>query len=284
LRKTSPFDRDGGYSTAITERGISIAGPRVNQALWRVTYEYLAARLPLPEWAFMNYGYTAVAPDTDSLELAASDEADRFCIQLYERVAGAVDLRGSDVLEVGSGRGGGASYMKRYLGPATVVGADLSRRAVRLCNRYRAIPGLRFVQGDALALPFPEGSFDAVVNVESSHCYPSMDDFLVEVHRVLRPGGHFLFADFRSGEKVRRLRDELARCPLDVVDEEVITANVVAALERDSDRKLRLIRQIVPRWLQSRFARFAAIEGSQTHEGFLAGRTQYQRFVLRKPA
>ena len=231
----------------------------------------------------MNYGYTAVGPHTDTLELPASEEADRYCIQLYERVAGAVDLRGSDVLEVGSGRGGGASYMKRYLGPATVVGADLSRRAVRLCNRYRAIPGLRYVHGDALSLPFPDGSFDAVVNVESSHCYPSMDAFLGEVHRVLRPGGHFLFADFRRSENVRRLQDELARCPLEVVDEEEITANVVAALERDSDRKLQLIRQVVPRWLQGRFMRFAAIEGSQTYEGFRAGRTHYLRYVLRKP-
>jgi SAM-dependent methyltransferase len=122
-----------------------------------------------------------------------------------------------------------------------------------------------------------------VVNVESSHCYPSMDAFLAEVHRVLRPGGHFLFADFRSSEKVRGLHEELARCPLEVVDQEAITANVVAALERDSDRKLRLIRQMIPRWLHAPFLRFAAIEGSQTHEGFLTGRTHYQRFVLRKP-
>jgi len=256
----------------------------VKQALWRVTYEFLAARLPLPEWAFMNYGYTAVAPDTDTLELEASDEADRFCIQLYERVAGPVDLHGSDVLEVGSGRGGGASYTKRYLGPATVVGADLSRWAVRLCNRYRGLPGLRYVHGDARSLPFPDGSFDAVVNVESSHCYPSMDAFLGEVHRVLRPGGHFLFADFRSHEELGGLHDELARCPLEVVDEEVITGNVVAALEHDSDRKLWLIRQMVPKWLQAPFIRFAAIEGSRTYEGFLVGRTSYLRYVLRKPA
>jgi hypothetical protein len=42
-----------------------------------------------------------------------------------------------------------------------------------------------------------------------------------------------------------------------------------------------LIRQIVPRWLQRSFMTFAAIEGSQMHEGFLAGRTHYLRAVLR---
>ena len=52
----------------------------------------------------------------------------------------------------------------------------------------------------------------------------------------------------------------------------------------DSDRKLWLIRKMVPKWLQAPFIRFAAIEGSQTYEGFLAGRTTYLRYVLRKPA
>jgi len=168
----------------------------------------------------MNYGYTAVAPDTDSLELAASDEADRFCIQLYERVAGAVDLRGSDVLEVGSGRGGGASYMKRYLGPATVVGADLSRRAVRLCNRYRAIPGLRFRPGRRAGAAVSRRILRRGRERRVVALLPVDGRFPRGGAPGVAAGGHFLFADFRSGEKVRRLQDELARCPLDVVDEE----------------------------------------------------------------
>jgi ubiquinone/menaquinone biosynthesis C-methylase UbiE len=45
------------------------------------------------------------------------------------------------------------------------------------------------VHGDAENLPFPQVSFDAVINVESAHCYGSIERFLAEVHRVLRPGG-----------------------------------------------------------------------------------------------
>jgi fatty-acid O-methyltransferase len=57
--------------------------------------------------------------------------------------------------------------------------------------------GLDFVQGDAQNLHFPDQSFDAVINVEGSHIYPNFERFLGEVARVLRPGGHFLYADFR---------------------------------------------------------------------------------------
>jgi SAM-dependent methyltransferase len=260
-----------------------MAGPRVNQALWRVTYRYLASRIPMPEWAFMNYGYAALGPETDRLDLEPRDEPDRYCIQLYDRVASRIDLTGCELLEVGSGRGGGSSYVKRYLRPAFVVGADLSLEAVRLCNRHRAFPGLVYVQGDAQALQFPDASFDAVLNVESSHCYPSMETFVSEVHRVLRPGGHFLFADFRPAKALPALHAQLAGAGLEVVEKEVITPNVVAALELDSDRKLALIGDMVPGWLQRPFARFAGIQGSRTHEDFRAGRTEYVRYVLRKP-
>ena len=49
--------------------------------------------------------------------------------------------------------------------------------------------GLDFVHGDAESLPFSDGSFDAVINVEASHAYPRLTRFLEEVVRVLRPGG-----------------------------------------------------------------------------------------------
>ncbi len=256
----------------------------LNQALWRVAYELLASRFPMPEWAFMNYGYTALPPLTDSPELDPSDEPDRYCIQLYHQVASRVDLTGSTLLEVGSGRGGGLSYVKRYLRPSLAIGVDLSAVAVRLCNRHRAVAGLVYDHGDARALQFPDSSFDAVLNVESSHCYPSMETFISEVHRVLRPGGHFLFADFRPAEVLPALHRQLCGCGLRVVEKEVITPNVLEALELDSDRKLGLIRATVPRWLQGPFRRFAGIRESQTHESFRTGRHEYVRYVLRKSA
>ena len=102
--------------------------------LWRACYELLATGVRAPDWTFMNYGYAAPAGEPQ-LSLAAADEPDRQCIQLYERVLADVDLTGLDVLEVGSGRGGGAAYLSRSRGARSGTGLDFSQRAVALSNR-----------------------------------------------------------------------------------------------------------------------------------------------------
>ena len=118
-------------------------------------------------------------------------------IQLYHRTATQADLSGKQVLEVSCGHGGGASYLVRTLHPASYTGLDLNPAGIDFCRKRHNLPGLDFVHGDAENLPFADQSFDAVINVEASHVYPHFPRFLAEVARVLRPGGHFLYADFR---------------------------------------------------------------------------------------
>jgi SAM-dependent methyltransferase len=172
--------------------------PTLRRGFNRVFYNYLSRLDRGGNVILMNYGYEDLDPQAAVIPMEAQDEPDRLCLQLYHRVAGSLDLQGKDVLEVGSGRGGGASYVKRALGPASVTGVDYSIEAVRFCQEHHKLDGLRYVHGDAEDLPCEEGSFDAVYNIESSHCYGNLRTFLGEVHRVLRPGGQCSWADFRT--------------------------------------------------------------------------------------
>jgi SAM-dependent methyltransferase len=257
------------------------AVPGLKKFLWRTWYDYLARSHRAPEWTFMNYGYATT--ETKAPVLGAADDADRHWIQLYHHVVGPIDLRGWTVLEVGSGRGGGSSFIKRYLKPERMIGVDLSKYAVQLSRARHRVDGLEFRVGDAENLPFDDGSFDAVINVESSHCYPSFNRFLEEVRRVLRPGGYFLYADFRNGQSVPAWRKSLQESGLTVIGESDITPNVLTALERDNERKLELIDRLVPRRLRASFLDFAAVKGSALFEGFKCGGFSYRSFVLRKP-
>ena len=257
--------------------------------MWRAVYEALGARVRTGDWAFMNYGYAptgtpaAAGTGVPALPLEPADEPDRLCIQLYARTVEGVDLAGRDVLEVGSGRGGGAQYLARYAGPRTVTGLDFSRSAVELSTRHRSGPGLRFRAGDAQATGLPDACVDVVVNVESSHCYGSMDAFVAEVHRVLRPGGHFVWADLRGQDDVADVRRRLTGSGLEMVDEEDVTDGVLRAMRLDNDRKAGLVRAWIPRPFQRAVRPFAGLEGTRNYVGFSDGSLRYLRAHLMKP-
>src|SRR5262245_51937556 len=120
--------------------------PGMKKVLWRAWYNFLARSQRASNWTFMNYGYGGSEGQT--VRLYVRDEPDRHWIQLYHHVAGAVDLKGCTVLEVGSGRGGGSSFVKRYLGPSRMIGVDLSKDAVDFCRKIHRIDGLEFRVGD----------------------------------------------------------------------------------------------------------------------------------------
>jgi ubiquinone/menaquinone biosynthesis C-methylase UbiE len=250
----------------------------------RAWYEGISVMDRKAHMVFMNYGWAGLDTGATLLPLLPDDEPDRYCIQLYHRVAGALDLTGLDVLEVGCGRGGGASFVMRYLKPKTITGLDLAANAVAFCRaHYCAVPGLTFVRGNAETLDFGDGVFDVVVNVESSHCYGAMDRFLAGVHRVLKPSGYLLYADHRDSVNVPMLRRQFLEAGLTIVEEERLNDAILRALALDNARKQMLIRAYVPQVLRCFFNQFAAMEGTQSiYETLRRGDKQYLRFVLRK--
>ncbi len=257
--------------------------PRVRQAMWRSFYSALASfSRRAAHWTFMNYGYL----DEDESRrptLAPADRDERYPIYLYHRVASQVDLSGREILEVGSGRGGGASYVKRYLGPRRVVGVDIAHSAVALCRRVHRVEGLEFRQGEAQALPVEDASFDAVLNVESSHCYPSIDRFLAEVMRALRPGGHFLYADLHHEATLRDFERACAAAGLEIVERADISAGVARALEEDSERRRRWSEENAPVFAQGAVQAFVGVRGTRVPRALARGSTLYLAYVMRKP-
>jgi ubiquinone/menaquinone biosynthesis C-methylase UbiE len=209
-----------------TERG---AFPRARRAAWKASYTVLSTVWRRPRWRFMNYGYIPPGP---AFPLAAAEEPERAFIGLYHQAVEGLDLAGRTVLEVGSGHGGGAAWLARHHGAASVTGVDRSAATVAQARALNGgVPGLAFQTGDAEALPFPDASFDVVVNIESSHCYGRMDRFVAEVARVLRPGGVFTWADMRSPPMLPDLDRVFAHPALEPLAASELNDGVLAALE-----------------------------------------------------
>jgi len=256
--------------------------PRLRQAISRRWYDYFSALDKDARVLVMNYGYAAL-DSTPPVELLREEEQDRYPLQMYHYLAGMVSWEGRDALEVGSGRGGGAAYIVRRFRPRSYVGLELSGKAVEFCAGHHRLPGLSFRQGNAEALPFEDASFDIVLNVESSLYYPDVPRFLAEVARVLRAGGHFIYADMRYLEELPEWREQLRASGLKMHSEQDITPNVARALRLDVERKRGLIERHVPGILKPFFRNFSGLDGLSLSQGQARiGQRVYLSFLLRK--
>ncbi len=78
------------------------------------------------------------------------------------------------------------------------VGLDLNPRILAMAREEtRNVPEVELVEGDALAMPFPDGAFDVVTSHLALHHFPEdrIVALLQSMDRVLRPGGIMLVGD-----------------------------------------------------------------------------------------
>lgn len=221
-----------------------------------------------------------------AITLDAADEPDRYPIQLYHRLATEADPGGKKVLEVSCGHGGGASYLTRTFGPASYTGLDLNPAGIAFCEKRHHLPGLEFVRGDAENLPFPDESFDVVINVEASHSYPHFPVFLNEVARVLRPEGRFLYTDTRIREYVPPWESDLESCALQTLSRRVVNPEILLGYERNSQRRKDQIDhylRFIPQSLRSYAGDFSGVEGGGNYRALQTGELSYQVWIMAKP-
>ena len=252
----------------------------VRKAIWKLWYPFITRRLQQDEVLFLNYAFEADPPM--GLPLTPADEPNRASIQLYHHVATQENLTGKKVLEISCGHGGGASYLTRTLQPAHYTGLDLNPTGIRFCQRRHQIAGLDFVQGDAENLYFADKTFDAVINVEASHCYPHFPRFLSEVARVLKPGGHFLYADFRFSDGIPEWERDLLAAPLKMLKQRVINADVLRGMDANSQRSLKLIVEHLPKFMHTLGRDFAGVQGSRIYTALQNGQLSYRSYCFTK--
>jgi ubiquinone/menaquinone biosynthesis C-methylase UbiE len=109
--------------------------------------------------------------------------------------------QGDKVLDVGCGSGRLTIAAQKWVGPSCeVVGIDPSGEMIQVARRNARRSGskAKFEQGVVEALPFPDGSFDVVLNRLMLHHLPGelKQRGLAEMRRVLKPGGLCLVVDF----------------------------------------------------------------------------------------
>jgi SAM-dependent methyltransferase len=124
-------------------------------------------------------------------------------------VAGYTPLR---VLETGAGTGIVTRRLRDLL-PATtrLIATDLNPPMLEIARKkFRSDEPVEFRQADAMALPFADASFDAMVCQFSAQFFPDKEKSYREAYRVLAPGGRYVFSVWDGDHPHGRLADEVA--------------------------------------------------------------------------
>ncbi|CAA7621717.1 class I SAM-dependent methyltransferase [Magnetospirillum sp. UT-4] len=151
------------------------------QAFWKALYDSL--------YEDVDRGLTR-----DALLSAIDDLEDMFRLRRHMAVVEMplAELKGKRVLEIGPGAGGHSALFARH--GAIMTSVDLTAARARATNaKFRLLgalaEGCQALQGDAEALPFPDGAFDIVYSNGVLHHTLDTEKAISEVYRVLKPGG-----------------------------------------------------------------------------------------------
>ena len=156
-----------------------------------------------------------IAPDAITEEVLQQHDQDHYGgTAATDRLIVEAAVRAEDlVLDVCSGMGGPARYLAWKTG-CDVTGLDITASRVEGATELTRVAGLsgsvRFVHGNALAMPFHDASFTLAIAQESFAHIPDKPRLLAECARVLRPAGRLVFSDILhrgslSGQDTQRL-------------------------------------------------------------------------------
>ena len=143
--------------------------------------------------------FTSIAPRYDLLNHVLSMNVDRLWWNRTARIFSDVLHRpGAQVLDLCCGTGDMAFALHRRLGdaPTRIIGADFSHAMLVRAEQKSGGKNLRWIEADALHLPFPSGQFQLVTSAFGFRNLANYDRGLAEIYRVLAPNGEVGILDF----------------------------------------------------------------------------------------
>jgi ubiquinone/menaquinone biosynthesis C-methylase UbiE len=112
---------------------------------------------------------------------------------------------GQQYLDIGCGNGAAPIHIARTF-QLEVTGVDVDAEQINFAQTIsKGMPNVHFMTLDSRGLPFADEKFDFVFTNKVIHHISGWQKAVVEMLRVLRPGGHLIYADFILPQSVARL-------------------------------------------------------------------------------
>ncbi|MEK5468041.1 methyltransferase domain-containing protein [Paenibacillus sp. FSL R7-0210] len=233
---------------------------------------------------FLNYGYVPHGNEQHAV-IEPDDGWNRNSVKLLLETVGRTVIRDRQVIDIGCGRGGNIAALYKYFKPLSIVGLDICPANIAYCSAKSRWAEAFYLVGDAENIPFADGSFDVVLNMESAHAYPNRSRFYEEVYRIMRTGGVFLYTELMLEDQVTQNVRLLEEAGLSVIRNQDVTSNVLLSCEENA--KQRTGTQGIANNANAStnigdISDFIALPGSKKYEEMKAGTRQYRMMNLVK--
>ncbi|MCB0167309.1 MAG: class I SAM-dependent methyltransferase [Anaerolineae bacterium] len=129
-----------------------------------------------------------------------------------EKMLKWIDLKaGQKYLDFGCGNGAAAiNVATKY--PLEVIGIDVDLDQIRLAQQAGChLSNVRFIPVDGTRMPFDDGEFDIVYTNKVTHHIPNWLEAVAEMVRVIRPGGHLIYADLIAPNWLAQLGQQVMK-------------------------------------------------------------------------
>jgi demethylmenaquinone methyltransferase/2-methoxy-6-polyprenyl-1,4-benzoquinol methylase len=143
--------------------------------------------------------FTSIAPRYDLLNHVLSFNVDRLWWRKTARTfADILSRPEARVLDLCCGTGDMTLALRRQAETSTarILGVDFSHAMLQRASHKAASTSLRWIEADALRLPFPDDHFDLITSAFGFRNLANYNAGLQEIMRVLRPDGEFGLLDF----------------------------------------------------------------------------------------
>jgi ubiquinone/menaquinone biosynthesis C-methylase UbiE len=222
-----------------------------------------------------------IAPDAITEEVLQQHDQDHYGgTAATDRLIALAAVRPEDaVLDVCSGMGGPARYLAWKTG-CDVTGLDLTASRVEGATELTRAAGLsgsvRFVHGNALAMPFEDASFDLAIAQESFAHIPGKPRLLAECARVLRPAGRLVFSDIQH--KGNLSVPDMQRLFEGMTFSDIVTAEEYAEQLRLCGMEVVRVVDLTEEWTRILVERLAMFRSLESQTVARLGREHFERY------
>ncbi|MGD9823133.1 class I SAM-dependent methyltransferase [Desulfobacter sp.] len=208
---------------------------QIKQVLYKL-YDLINRQIESSEYGdyatFLNWGYVSGDTPSHSVVQLPKIYLNKSSTQLILELVGDTPMDNRHVLDVGCGRGGALSCIDTFFNAKSLTGIDLNSENISFCKKK--FKNISFQEGNAESLPFQDHTSDIVMNIESSSNYLNIGSFFLEVSRVLKPDGVFLYTDIFNLQDLDDYFPFLKKAGFKLEVNRDITSNVLIARDEAS--------------------------------------------------